>query len=433
MGLACALAWLALRQDIRPLRVQSILLIAFAFLRVLAVNLPREGSYHLGGYAWSARMVSTALVVALCYQASRWHRRAATFWLKWSERGLTWAASTMVTLLFWYELHSASVALGWGAFALVMLEVGIWEGSANLRIQAYVAVICSFLRLLFVNLNATSSERMGLMLNDPRIYTVIPLAVLFFYFYQRLDEQLDHLSEWEKRLKAAWTFAWLGTFMVVLLLRFEVPLDWIAAAWSATTFTLVALAWKTQKRVFLHQALLLSLGVLFRGVLHNLYERSYFTAPSKLVSSACLMAAVAFLFTSLIFAFKLRRKPIGEERPWLARVGNLLDAHPEQVLFFVPLVLLTAFLAVELRSGMVTVGWALEAVVVFLAALRIGERSYRLSALGLLLLCVGKIVVVDIWRLGIRDRAITFIVLGALLLAVSILYTKNREKVKEFL
>jgi hypothetical protein len=294
-------------------------------------------------------------------------------------------------------------------------------------LQAYVAGICCFLRLLFVNLNIVSPG------NYHGLYAVIPLAVLFFYVYQRLHERADRLSAWENRFKAAGTFAWLGASAIILFLRFQTPLDWVATAWSAATLALLALAWNLQERAFLHQAMLVGLGVLFRGVMHNLYERSYFTPPSKLISTACVASAVALLFGGLAFAFPLRRTSPEEDRHWLVRALRLLDAHPEQVLFFAPLLLLTAFLGVELRSGMVTVGWALEGVVVFLAALWIGERSYRLSGVALLLLCVAKILIMDIRRLGIRDRAITFMVLGALLVGVSILYTRNREKARQFL
>ena len=82
---------------------------------------------------------------------------------------------------------------------------------------------------------------------------------------------------------------------------------------------------------------------------------------------------------------------------------------------------------------MVTVAWALEAFAVFIFALGVGQRSFRLAGLGLLLLCVGKIVVVDIWGLTPRDRYLTFIVLGTLLLVVSYLYSRYRETLRRYL
>jgi len=63
----------------------------------------------------------------------------------------------------------------------------------------------------------------------------------------------------------------------------------------------------------------------------------------------------------------------------------------------------------------------------------VGERSYRLAGLGLLLLCVAKIPIVDIWDMTKMERALTFVVLGTSLLGVSFLYTRYRERVRQFL
>jgi uncharacterized membrane protein len=83
--------------------------------------------------------------------------------------------------------------------------------------------------------------------------------------------------------------------------------------------------------------------------------------------------------------------------------------------------------------GMSTVAWGAEAVAVFLFALAVKERSFRLSALGLLLVCVAKIVLIDVWGLSPRDRYLTFIVLGVALLSVSFLYTRFREVLRGYL
>jgi len=112
---------------------------------------------------------------------------------------------------------------------------------------------------------------------------------------------------------------------------------------------------------------------------------------------------------------------------------NALGRRPDQVFFFIPFFLLTVLLALEVPKGMVTVAWGMEAVAVFLFALMVGQRSYRLSGLGLLLVCVGKIVVLDVWGLLPRDRYLTFIVLGAALLGVSFLYTRFRETIRQYL
>jgi uncharacterized membrane protein len=102
-------------------------------------------------------------------------------------------------------------------------------------------------------------------------------------------------------------------------------------------------------------------------------------------------------------------------------------------MFFAPVLLLTLVLALKMRAGMVTVAWGIEGVLIVLLALAVNERSFRLTGLVLLLVCVGKIMVRDAWGLAPRDRYITFIILGAALLLVSFLYSKYRETVRQFL
>jgi uncharacterized membrane protein len=80
-----------------------------------------------------------------------------------------------------------------------------------------------------------------------------------------------------------------------------------------------------------------------------------------------------------------------------------------------------------------TLAWGVEAVVVFLAALWIGERSYRLSAMGLLLLLVGKIFILDFRHMRGFEQFITITAVGAMFMGVSILYTRYREKMRQFL
>jgi hypothetical protein len=103
------------------------------------------------------------------------------------------------------------------------------------------------------------------------------------------------------------------------------------------------------------------------------------------------------------------------------------------LLFFVPLTLVTIMLALKMKTGMITVSWGIEAVLVFLFALAVKERSFRLTGLSLLLLCVGKIAVLDFWGLQIRDRYITLIVVGIALTFVSFLYTRYRDAIRQYL
>ena len=441
-----AVAWAALglglalargRWTLADLGYQANLLAAGTVVRALSINLNAATKFH----GVTQRLISIVLVTALLYITSRWS------WAAEDGRGLTfgthlfsarqvvggaytWTASFLLALVTWYELRPVGVAVAWMVGGLILLEAGLSRKSLQLRLQGYAAFAASFLRIWFVNLNASGSP--GEI--SPRFYTLVPLTLAFFYAYWRLHEAGDHLRELERKYRAADFCCWLGTITLAALMRFELPADWVATAWAALALALLAVAWRSGRRLFLHQALLVGAGVLMRTVLHNFYERSYFPAPVLESRWLCVGTAVALLFLSLPILFQLRRKGMAElPEGILFRVLIVLSRRPEQVFFFIALTLLTVLLALEMRHGMVTLSWGVEGVAVFLLALWLSERSFRLSGLGLLLLCVGKIIVVDVWRLNPRDRYLTFIVLGIALLLVSYLYTRNRETLRQYL
>ena len=396
-----------------------------AFLRVLMVNF-LEPSPH----RW-VRVVTVVLTSVMLYATARWSRLPRTISVQYISSWHTWPASLLVGMLAWYELKPVSVAVAWTLLGLALFEAGRARRLPQLRLQAYLAFASSFLRLFYVNFNAAGLP--GEL--SPRFYTTVPLALAFFYVYGVLDTSTDAALAPDRRWKAAEVLCFLGTFTLAGWARFELESDWVVAAWTAMIWALMAIAWRYEKRVFLHQGLLLGAAVLMRTTLHNFYERSYFPAPYWQSRRLTVGVTVALLFAALPFAFQLRRsREEDSAKPGLwIRVFNAFERRPEQVFFFIPFFLLTVLLALEVPKGMVTVAWGVEAVAIFLLALAVGQRSYRLSGLGLLLICVGKIVVLDVWGLHPRDRYLTFIVLGIALLGVSFLYTRFRETIRQYL
>jgi len=415
----------------RELLHQANVLAAAALLRVFVVNLYDVETYH----HLTLRLISVSLVAVMLYLCSRWTGMQDWVATRRLPAVYSWAASSLIALLMWYELRPASVALGWTLFGLVLFEYGLTRGWFWLRLEGYVALGSAFLRLFFVNLNASGMP--GQL--SPRVYTVLPVVLALYYVYARLEGNGEF--EHDRRVKAQEFSSYCGTIALAALMRFELGPDWVIVAWSALALALASIAHKAKRPVFLHQSYLTAFAILFRALFHNFYERSYFAADFWHSRWWSVGSTAAILFLVLPVAFKLRgvrsnapeSSHSRESGNRLTRVFAALDRHPEQTFFFIPIFLLTVLLALEMRSGMVTVSWGVEAVAVFVFALWVSQRSFRLTGLGLLLLCVGKIIVVDIWGLTPRDRYLTFIVLGALLLFVSYLYTRYREALRQYL
>jgi uncharacterized membrane protein len=423
MLLAVLLGLVAEKLASADLTLQADMLAASAFVRIVVINLFIPGHWGF----WSQRAVTVALCAVLFYCCTRRKSGSDVLQAVYVPAAYSWAGSTLLGLLVWYELRPVSVAVGWGVLGLILFEIGIVRRRSYLRHQGYVLLGASFIRIFFANLSAGGDSR---FLN-PRMYTVLPLIAAYFWVYERLrteaeSPQLDRVI--------GDVAAWLGATAAVALAYFEFSPEWVVVVWSVLVVVLVLTAWLLDRRIFLAQALTLLVAVAARAVLFNLLSAPLVAGSFWSSRLICVGSACAVVLLALPIGFRLRKMSSdwtqpGDAAGWVSMVLS----RPEQLLFFVPLLLLTTLLAVHMRAGMITVAWSALGIITFLFALLVQERTFRLAGLSLLLLGVGKILIIDMWNLAPTDRYITLIVMGAALLLVSFLYTRYREAILKLL
>ena len=401
---------------------QAHALAALSLVRAVVVNLNIVDTWH----GVSIRLITLAIVILVLYSLS-WLIRMPDSWRAQEFQPVySWAASALAAALTWYELKPLTVALGWAIFGLLLFEYGFYRKVRQFRFQSYVALSAAFVRIFFANLPAsTPGEFFG-----PRIYTILPITLALFFVYSQLGGREGSVRD-DRRLRCDTLLAYLGTATVVAVVYFQWANDWVVAVWASIIVVLFAMAYSWKRLIFLHQALLLTCGVCVRSITHNLFGASYFSGGTWRGRFLVLGLSIAMLVACLPLAFALRERQKANRpaRGWLAKVAG----HPEQFLFFAPVLLLTLTLALKMRAGMVTVSWGLEGILIMLLALALNERSFRLTGLVLLLLSVAKVLAIDAWGLAPRDRYVTFIILGAALLLASFLYSKYRDAIRQFL
>jgi len=415
------------------LHFQAYLLSISALFQIASVNLSATEPWSLFPHV-SLRLVTVSLVAALFYLCARWAAKGEFALAPVAGAAYTWAASSMVVLLIYYEVAAHAIALGWAIFGLLLFEIGVYWKSRNWRAQAYAAFGLSFLRLAYFNLDFGPREL---------LLTTLPIAFVFYYAYlrlTRLNESPASAKEFalDQQFLAAPALAYLGSATLVLFTRSYFHDGWAIVAWAALSVLFIGVSWASRQDVFLHHSVIVAFLVFFRGLSLQLIVGSHLNFPGNLDRWVYVAAAAALLFLGLAFAFPLReRYAAARSKPSPARAlsVNLSDLlrRPEQIYFFLPMILVTVLILNEVSEGRVTIGWGVEAVAAFLFALIVGERSFRLAGLGLLLVCVAKIVVLDVWRQERSDRFITFIILGVALLLVSYLYTRYSEAIRRYL
>ena len=411
-GFALALGALGKYLQRGELNWQATVLAGCAFIAALFVNMDATTLWH----GLTLRLLSVAAVAAIFYALNVFAPRERLRPL------FTWGGSLLVTWLLWYELLPINVSLAWAVVGVLLLEIGLTRISdewqlKNLRFQAHAAFIAAFSRLFFVNFNAPRGNEL--------IISVAPLPFIFFYGFWRTMGRDELRTKW---ISAQTFMAYVATASVLAILRFTVEPDWVVLGWGAMFAALLLAARVTRQMVFRDQALLATIPIAFRGLMHNVYQVHVGTAGSE--PRNALLIASAVMMAALPFAFQLRDREAAKS----AAKWKFLVLRPEQLAFFVPLAL-TLVLFTQLFPGvLMTLSWGVLAVAVFAAALAVGERSFRLAGLTLLLVCVAKIIVFDVWNFNDTNaRYMTLILMGAILLTVSFLYGRFRDKVRELL
>ena len=270
------------------------------------------------------------------------------------------------------------------------------EDAPQLRYQSYVAFTAAFARIFFANLAAGEP---GVFLSD-RMITVAPLVLIFFFVYAQLPASEENTSSDRRFHFDSFVAAYLGTGTLAALFYFQFPDEWVVTAYAALVFVLFAAAWVLRRPIFLHQGILLTLGTFARGMAHNLFGGSYLTGGNWSGRYFVVGSAAAILLATLYFAFEIRGRysPPANANRW-KKITTALVARPEQLQFFVPVILIATMFALKMTAEWVTASWGLEGLCIVLLAYLVKEHSIRSpTAYALFLLCIGKLVAMDFSR-----------------------------------
>jgi len=87
----------------------------------------------------------------------------------------------------------------------------------------------------------------------------------------------------------------------------------------------------------------------------------------------------------------------------------------------------------QVSGSMLTIAWGAEGVLLLASGFPLRDRILRLSGLALLFLCILKLFLYDLASLATLPRIFSFLVLGLILVGVSWIYTRFRERIERYL
>jgi hypothetical protein len=280
------------------------------------------------------------------------------------------AAAGFTAAILWRSVPDIYRGVAWMGLAVLLLELGIRKLPEELRRIAFALAGAGAIAAIQANLQISNTGPW-----EPRL---IPLyaAILAWAIALRARETLDIASA-------------VGSFFLGVALWALLPKHAVAPAWAACA---AALSWASHRRwSFLVQS------ALFAAVA--------FTAALSPAAPIVYVAAVI----ALLYAGRTQ---------WHALAATLLLS-------------LTLYLRVS--GSVLTMALAAQGVALLVAGLTLRHRAIRLAGLALLLFCILKAFVYDLSYLETLPRIFSFIVLGLILVGVSWLYARFRDRLQRLL
>jgi hypothetical protein len=413
MALALPLLELGLHGIPDDFRVQSYVVGALGALRVFGFNLipvtndgPLDKRLIMVWAALAAYAIASRIFVARENVVLATERRRVF------DLGSATGTLFLLTAL-WAVLPTVVVGPAWAVVALLLMEIGFALDLPSLRMQSHLTAGSAVGRLFLANL--TGLGRVGVITH--RVLTVVPVIVAQYYQWSRQRAEDPRLREWERPL--ARVYLYVAAILVAVLMRFELGRVLTVTGWAAFTFGLLYFGRRWNNIDLRWQSYVLAALAFWRSWNTN------FNAPDSLAGISGRIATGAFVIACLYAAQLLLPRKAGE------MAG--IERHARTFYSVLAAVLLAVLLYYEVSGSMLTVAWGIEGVALLIAGFPLNDRVQRLSGLALFLVCILKLFLYDLRHLETMYRILSFIVLGLMLVSVSWVYTRFRDRIQRYL
>ncbi len=414
MGLALSTLLFGIgRKQVIP-RVLGHLLLGAALFKTWSIDREMIDSFSLGGWEYSLRVIPALLGAFLFYghaaissrirDLNKDEKLVAVHLLPWAG-GIAFAGA----ISFFTPPLGVALVLSVGALGLV--EAGRRFSQFHLRLQAYFFCLLAAGFFAVQNLPAEGT----LLGISKRLLTTLPVLGLWFHVRRRLDL----LEGWDSFSKISLS----GLFLIGLLalVPSEIGHSATAFVWALLAGTWIVCGMVSRSGKTLLEGASISVLTVFQYALTSQHEILFFGSTH----AAVVGIPVSVLFLAMHFWVRRGSGSWKEDKGMvmnLVRMGMTLSMAA--ALFMV--------LARSVEGTWLTGSWAILAVGLAFYGFLLRDRMCRWSSIVVLAVCLGKLFLSDFSSFAMPVKIATTIAVGGCMLAISIVYARNRDLLKDY-
>jgi hypothetical protein len=417
----------------RPLlRNQAYVLFVLAFAALLTINLYEIYPASLGLRGadllprWAIVEISAVAYYYLFWRLRPAEHRFVQAAIEPAVADLSSIAGTvLLTILAWKELDPPLVAVAWAILALILFEVGNIARFGRLSQQGHVLAGLTFGRLFMANFVAPG-ETMGI---SHRVLTVVPIIALFYYLYSQ-TRNIAAFKLAGKQLQISRLYSWGSAVALLALARFELGRAYAVVGMAPLFVVFLILGRYLRDTDFRAQSYVLAILTFARCWATNAYLiGTAFGMPERVVTM--VPAIAAFTLATAVSMQKMQVERITGENI-VVRLLGFIDNNSHRFFALLGAALMAVLFYYELPIGWLTIAFATEGLILIVVGIAAEERSFRIDGLVLLLVALLKLVTIDISNVEPIYKILSYIGVGLILLAASLMYTRYRSVIEKY-
>jgi uncharacterized membrane protein len=407
--LAVALHEISLWKRLRDFAIQSYFVGAVGLFSLVSRNVFGT-ALHADWHGWLPRLACAAVLYAVAMRVGLVRDGSENLPERKVVRYVVSTFGSLMAATFLLGIVPAEFAgFSWLTLAVILCEFGLAARRREFVVQGYLAGAASLVMLLAKNVVLTGlhTDWHGWL---PQLASAVALYAL------AVRAEAYGAGSWSPRDLASLAAAVLtGAFLANTL-----PVSLVAVGWAALGLALLGIGTRRGYAALRAQSYILGLIVFVRtwAVNLNLTDR----VAGLPVSVLTAVAVIASFYSAELLS----------PRPQPGAPSEV-EAKARFFFSFMATGLLTLLLFQQVSGRILTVAWGVEGLGLLFAGFPLRERSMRFAGLILLLVCVLKLFVWDLRNLEMPFRVLSFIVLGVILIGVSFVYSRFRERVSKYL
>ncbi|EKE21214.1 MAG: hypothetical protein ACD_7C00310G0009 [uncultured bacterium] len=425
---ALFLAMLYIKTNSSILKLAFNLLSVFIFFKSLTYDLVNLRAMNLDNFFQSTRLISVGVTIVcfyLIYGVILKNRNLIQNFKTEALMLYSWAASSLLVLIIFVELGEkfpAWTTVVLAGLVIIFMLLGNRVRGREFFYQANTIASIIFLKLLFYDSSNLSSFNPENILSSNRLGVFLAVSVIFYGVYAYL-RRISILQSGKNTI--ANIYSWLAMSLILLIIFIEFSDDYLAkvSVGLGCLMLIYFFVSKVSIKELLYQAVAIS-QILFVKVLFfdAVILKELKMSPSFLDSRFVSLLAASLSFYMVSIYLNSRKEKLEEKNKLIAGIYSYYGTF-------------LAFLLImlEMKDYWISVGWSILALFLISMGFVLSRKSLRIQGIIIFTISIFKVFIYDIQGLEVIYRTISYIALGVILLTVSFMYNKYKDKLKEII